>query len=306
MSFGWSLWIGALVLLQIVGCVWLLWVNRTATIEDVGKGDPLESEHDGIVELNNPLPAWWSWLFVVTLVFSVVYLAAYPGMGSFAGWLGWSSQSKYEAEVAEADRRYGPIFAAFAARDVEDLVGEPQAVAMGGRLFANHCSTCHGSDARGSRGYPNLTDDDWLYGGDPEAIVRTITLGRVGAMPAQIAPLGGPEGVEAMVHYVLSLSGREHDEALAAQAAPQFQTFCSVCHGPDGRGKQLVGGANLTDDIWLHGGTPRDIEYQITQGRINMMPAHRDILTPEKIHLLATYVYSLSHDAPARESEGAP
>jgi cytochrome c oxidase cbb3-type subunit 3 len=299
MSFGWSLYVDLLVVVSLIGCAWLLWVNRTAPIEKVGKGEPMESEHDGIQELNNPLPAWWTWLFVLTLVFGVVYLVLYPGMGSFAGVLGWSSSGQYEAEVAEAQESYGPIFARFAAQPIPRLIDDPQAVRMGGRLFLNRCATCHGSDARGSNGYPNLTDDDWLWGGDPDTIVTTITNGRIGNMPPLGAALGGDDALHAMVQYVLSLSGREHDSAAAAKAAPQFAQLCAVCHGANGTGNHAMGTPNLTDDIWLHGGRPADIEYQINNGRVNQMPAHGQLLSSEKIHLLATYVYSLSNGSGA-------
>jgi cytochrome c oxidase cbb3-type subunit 3 len=299
-SVGWSIYVIVLVVLCLAGCVWLLWANRTAPVDRVAKGEPMEAEHDGIRELNNPLPAWWSWLFVGTIVFGVGYLAVYPGMGAYAGTAGWTSGGQYEAEVQQADARYGPIFAAFAEQPIPALSREAKAVEIGSRLFLNHCATCHGSDARGSRGYPNLTDEDWLYGGDPETIVATITHGRTGVMPPFSIPVGGDEGVKAMAHYVLSLSGRDHDPAQAERAASTFATFCSVCHGTDGRGIQAVGGPNLTDDIWLHGGRSADIEAQIHAGRINQMPAHRDLLSAEKIHLLAAYVYSLSSDRPSR------
>jgi cytochrome c oxidase cbb3-type subunit 3 len=296
MSLGWSIFVDLLVVLCLGGCGWLLWVNRRAPIDAVGKGEPLEADHDGIRELNNPLPAWWTWLFVVTLVFAVVYLVAYPGMGAYAGALGWTSQNEYEAEVARADSHYGPIFAAYAARPIPDLMSEQRALEMGGRLFRNHCSTCHGSDARGGKGYPNLTDEDWLYGGEPDTIVATITNGRIGAMPPMGAALPGEGDVQALAQYVLSLSGRPHDAAEAARAAPLFATLCSVCHNADGKGIQGMGGPNLTDDIWLHGGREADIVAQIQTGRVNQMPAHGEFLTPEKIHLLATYVYSLSYE----------
>jgi cytochrome c oxidase cbb3-type subunit 3 len=302
MSSGWSLYVDLLVIVVLLGCAWLLWVNRTATVEAGEEGEPLEAEHDGIRELNNPLPAWWTWLFVVTLVFGAVYLAVYPGMGAFAGAFGWTSQGQYDTEVARADARYGPIFASYAAQPIPDLLGEPKALEMGGRLFLNHCSACHGSDARGSRSYPNLTDADWLYGGDPDTIVATITNGRLGTMPPMGAAMAGDTEVTALANYVLSLSGREHDAAQAEKAAPKFALLCAVCHGADGTGNLAVGAPNLTDDIWLHGGKLADIEFQITTGRVNQMPAHRDLLTPEKIHLLASYVYSLSRDDPRRDA----
>lgn len=295
MSSGWSAYVIVLVVLTIGGCAWLLFANRKTTIDASKAGKTLGHDFDGIEELNNPMPAWWTWLFVVTIVGGAIYLAVYPGMGNFAGALGWTSQGQWENEVEQADARYGPIFRGYHAQPIPELLSEPRAVEMGSRLFANNCATCHGSDARGGAGYPNLTDGDWLYGGSPEAIVQTIQNGRIGAMPALGAALGGDQGVKEMAQYVLSLSGREHDADMAAAAAPQFAMLCGVCHGADGTGNQAVGAPNLTDDIWLHRGKLEDIEYQIANGRMNQMPAHGEILSPEKIHLLALYVYSLSN-----------
>lgn len=300
MTTGWSIFINALVVGSLLGCAWLLWINRSAPIDRVGKGEPMEHEYDGIQELNNPLPAWWTWLFIVTIVFAFVYLALYPGLGSFEGVLGWSSQGQYDAEVESANQRYGPLFEKFAATPIATLVENEQAVEMGSRLFLNHCATCHGSDARGGNGYPNLTDGDWLYGGAPSDIVTTLNNGRIGNMPGLGAALGGESGVSDMAQYVISLSGREHDAAAAARAAPQYAVLCAVCHAADGTGNRAVGAPNLTDDIWLHGGRIEDIEVQLREGRINQMPAHRSLLSQEKIHLLATYVYSL---APEEERE---
>ena len=299
MTAGWSLFVDLIVIASLAGCAWLLWVNRKAKTGSVGKGEPMHAEHDGIQELNNPLPAWWSWLFIATIAFGVVYLALYPGMGSYAGALGWTSRGQYEAEVAQANARYGPIFEKYAATPIVELIEDPAAVEMGSRLFLNHCSTCHGSDARGGKGYPNLTDDDWLFASNPEKIVATITKGRVGAMPALGAAIGGEEGVQAMAQYVISLSGREHDETRAEAAAGHFGGVCAACHAPDGTGNQALGAPNLTDDIWLHGGRVEEIEDQIRTGRVNRMPAHEALLSEEKIHLLAAYVYSLSKEGRA-------
>jgi len=294
MSLGWSIFVIVLVVANIVGCVWLLFANRSAPVRGTRPGEAMDHEYDGIQELNNPLPAWWSWLFVTTIVFAIVYLFAYPGLGSFGGWLGWSSQSQYDDEIAEAQAIYGPILEAYYARPIPELLDDPRAIEIGARLFANNCATCHGSDARGGDGFPNLTDDDWLYGGDPDTIVTTIRNGRIGNMPG-MGPVLGPEGVKQMAQYVLQLSGRKHDAAMAAQAEPKFKQICAACHGPEGRGRQNVGAPNLTDDVWLHRGQLEDIEYQITNGRINQMPAHAQLLSDEKIHLLALYVSSLSH-----------
>lgn len=297
MTTGWSIYIDLIVIGSISGCAWLLWVNRSLPVDKVGKGEPFDAHHDGIQELNNPLPAWWTWLFAVTIAFAVVYLALYPGLGSYAGALGWTSRGQYEAEVAQAETRYGPIFEKYAATPIETLAGDPAAVELGSRLFLNHCSSCHGSDARGGGGYPDLTDDDWLWGGSPGTIVATITNGRIGNMPALGAVLGGDAEISAMAQFVISLSGRDHDAAEARNAAGQFAAVCAACHGADGTGNPAIGAPNLTDDIWLHGGRVEEIEFQIRKGRINQMPAHKGTLSKEKIHMLATFVYSQSKDA---------
>lgn len=291
MGSGWSIWIILLTVLTLAGSAWLLLANRR-TVEDDQSGEILEHEYDGVQEYNNPMPAWWIWLFVATLAWAPLYFLLFPGLGSFPGLLEWTSVGQYDAQVEEADAKYGPIFAAFSSTPIPELVNDPQAVEIGSRLFANNCSTCHGSDARGGRGYPNLTDGAWLYGGSPERIVETITLGRIGNMPG-LGVVVGEEGVTNLTQYVLSLSGRPHDADQAAAAAEQYAQVCAVCHGADGTGNYAMGAPNLTDDIWLHGGREEDIEYQIRNGRINQMPAHGDLLGPQKIHLLAAYVLSL-------------
>ncbi len=299
MSGFWSGWIILMTVGMLIGCAWLLASNRRARLTGQGDeaGETIDHSIDGLQEFNNPLPIWWVWLFVVTVVFAVGYLVLFPGLGTFSGTLGWTSRGQYQDERAQADARYGPIFAGYMEQPIPELVKDPEAVEIGARLFANNCSTCHGSDARGGKGYPNLTDGDWLYGGEPETIVQTITHGRNGVMPPQGAVVGGEQGVEDMAQYGLSLSGRDHDAEAAARAAPQFAQVCAACHMADGTGMQAVGAPNLTDDIWLHGGRVEDIEYQITNGRMNQMPAHGEILGDEKIHLLATYVLSLQNGA---------
>ena len=294
MSLGWSLFVIILILLNVVGCAWLLFANRQVRIDPSEKGRSTGHDFDGIEELNNPLPAWWSWLFVVTIIFAGIYLVLYPGFGNFEGVLGWTSANQHESEVATAEERFGPIFAAYYETPIAELVNEDRAVAMGSRIFGNRCATCHGSDAQGGPGYPNLTDRDWLHGGKPETIVQTITVGRNGMMPAFAPVIGGDEGVGNVTEYVLSLSGREHDEELAAKGAVQFQMICSACHQASGTGNTMMGSPNLTDNIWLHGGRREDIVRALNQGIVSQMPSHEKILSPEQIHLVATYVYSLS------------
>jgi len=297
MSNVWSGYVILLVALNIAGCAWLLYVNRKAKVKSGQAGEPVGHDFDGIQELNNPLPAWWNWLFIVTMVFSVVYLILYPGLGRFRGALGWTSNGQWDDQIADANAQYGPIYARYFEQSIPALLREPKAIEMGGRLFANNCSTCHGSDARGGDGYPNLTDGDWLYGGDPDTIVQTITNGRNGLMPPLGAAVGGEPGIKQVAQYVLSLSGRPHDAQLAEQGKVYFKTICSACHGPEGTGNHAIGSPNLTDDIWLHGGRVTDIEDRVRNGKMSKMPAHGKILSPEKIHLLALYVYSLSHPA---------
>jgi len=208
MSHAWSLFAILLVALNVVGCAWLLYVNRKAKVKPGQAGEPVGHEFDGIKELNNPLPAWWIWLFVLTIGLAVVYLALYPGLGSFAGTLGWTSGGQWQGQIADAKSQYGPIYARYFEKSIPDLLDELPAVEMGGRLFANNCSTCHGSDARGGNGYPNLTDGDWLYGGAPETIVQTITQGRNGMMPPLGAVIGGDPGIKQVAQYGLPPSGR--------------------------------------------------------------------------------------------------
>jgi cytochrome c oxidase cbb3-type subunit 3 len=299
MTTGWSLFVIVLVLLNIIGCGWLLFVNRNVQIDPSAKGQSTGHDFDGIEELNNPLPAWWTWLFIGTIIFSIVYLVLYPGFGNFEGVLGWTAAKEVEADAARAEAVYGPIFSGYLEREIPDLLGDERALAMGSRIFANRCSVCHGSDARGGPGYPNLADRDWLYGGSPDRIVTTITHGRNGMMPPFAAAIGGDEGVRNMTDFVLSLSGREHDAAGAAQAEPIYRSLCGICHGADSKGNPDIGAPNLTDNIWLHGGRPEDIVRAMNQGITSEMPAHGTFLSSARIHLAALYVFSLSAESDA-------
>jgi cytochrome c oxidase cbb3-type subunit 3 len=262
------------------------------------KGETVESMghvwDEDLEELNNPLPDWWLKLFYITLAFGLIYLVLYPGLGSFPGLLGWTSHGQYEREMDVADATYGPLFTRYRAMSIPAVAADPEARKMGERLFVNYCSVCHGSDARGARGFPNLRDNDWLYGGSPEQIEQSILNGRNGVMPAWKDALGGDQGVADVVQYVLSLSGRNVDEAAAARGKAKFQTFCVACHGPDGKGNQALGAPNLTDNIWLYGGSEKAVTETIANGRSGKMPAQKDTLGEDKVHLLAAYVYSLS------------
>lgn len=292
MSAFWSLWIIILTALTIVGICWILFANRKSS----GSGPDTTTGHsyDGIDEYDNPLPAWWFYMFVITIVFALGYLVAYPGLGAFKGVMGWSSAGQLQKDAAKAEAQYGPLFAKFATMPIVDVAKDAQALKMGQRLFASNCAQCHGADARGSFGFPNLTDNDWLYGGEPEQIVQTITSGRNGAMPAWESALGN-QGVIEVANYVLTLSGRTADQNLAEAGKAKFAMFCVGCHGVDGKGNVAIGAPNLTDDVWLYGGSPLMIQQTIRGGRTNMMPEWHNRLGQERVHLLAAYVYSLSH-----------
>jgi cytochrome c oxidase cbb3-type subunit 3 len=291
MSDFWSNWIIILTVISIVGMTWILFANRK--VSDKKEGATTGHIYDGIEEYDNPLPAWWFYMFLITIIFGVGYLVAYPGMGNFKGLLGWTSIGQWEQQLSQAKEKYGPVFAQYSATPLAELAGNRDAMKMGQRLFSNNCAQCHGGDARGGYGFPNLADSDWLYGGDPETIKTSITNGRIGAMPPWGAALGA-EGVENVSQYVLSLAGTAHDQAKAAAGQPQYQALCIACHGPEGKGNPLLGAPNLSDETWLYGGSLDQIKHSIQAGRNGNMPGHSELLNSDKIHILAAYVYSLS------------
>ncbi|ERP92835.1 cytochrome CBB3 [Alcanivorax sp. P2S70] len=299
MSNFWSWFIIVIVAINLLGCAGLLLWNNSISAEEAAK-ETTGHSFDGIVERNSPLPRWWLGLFIGTLIFACVYLALYPGLGKFEGMLGWTSASQYDSEVALVERQTGPLFEQYAQVPIEELINYPEALAVGGRLFANNCAICHGSDARGAKGYPNLADDVWLYGGSAEQIVTTITAGRQGMMPPMAAAIGNTDdAVRDMAIYVQSLSrpdvaNKGSNAAAIERAKPKF-VMCAACHGPDGSGNQMLGAPNLTDASWLYGPRLEDIEYTIRNGRSGNMPAHENLLTKERIHVISAYVYSLSH-----------
>lgn len=280
------------------GIVWLFYLlmgtNKAETEEGVPTGHVWDED---LQELNNPLPRWWLFMFYFTLFFAIGYLILYPGMGSFKGILGWTEIGEYEAEVAAADAEFGPLFAQFEKTPIAELASDAAAMNAGERLFVTYCAVCHGSDARGAPGFPNLRDNDWLYGGSPEQIEATILHGRVGTMPAWEGPLGGAEGVNEVATYVMSIAGRDVDTKLAEAGKIKFDMFCVGCHMPGGTGNQALGAPNLSNNIWLYGGSPRSIKETIAKGRNGRMPAHSEFLGKAKSHILAGYVYSLSHES---------
>jgi len=292
MSAFWSWFVIVLVAAQVIGALWLLMIFTTTKVP--GEGATTGHTWDGdLEEGNNPLPRWWLILFWLTAFWTVVYLVIYPGLGKFEGITGWSQTGQYEAEVAAAEERYGDVFAAFAGMPLDDMAREPGAVRLGRNLYLNNCATCHGSDARGATGFPNLTDDSWQYGGTPEAIQYTITNGRIGVMPALGAALGD-EGTDAVVQYVLSLSGNSTAGADTLGTGQQkYMQYCVACHGPTGQGMQALGAPSLTDGYWLHGGSAADIRAIIMNGRQNQMPAQKNLLSEDRIRVLGAYVLSL-------------
>jgi len=291
----WPMFITAIALGGIAGCALLLW--KTSTMKVAVNSDNTSGHvwDEDIREMNNPLPRWWVGMFILTIIFSLFYLAAYPGLGSFAGKLGWSETKQYDQEVATANKALEPMYAKFAAMTTEDLAKNPEAKAIGERIFMNNCAQCHGSDAKGSRGFPNLTDNDWLHGGSPAKIEETITGGRIGMMPPMAAAVGTADDVKNVANYVLSLSGSMHDSGRAGLGKEKFAT-CAACHGADGKGNPDIGSANLTDNIWLHGAGEAAIIKRINEGKVNVMPVWKDKFTPAQIHVLAAYVWGFSNN----------
>ena len=302
MSIFWNCWIIVLTLTNLVLLFWLLMANRKRAVTGDYNGETKTTGHvyDGIEEYDNPLPRWWFGLFLATFIFAVGYLIAYPGLGAWKGLLGWTSTNQLETEHAKAKAVYDETFGEFAKMPIDQLAKNPEAMKMGSRLFLNNCAVCHGSDASGNFGFPNLMDKDWLYGGQPERIKETLVLGRQAMMPAWGAILSEANVVN-VVEYVLQGAGRDHDAAKAELGKAIYTTNCVACHGADSKGNHLVGAPNLTDDIWLYGAPTTEelgttLRQTIRNGRAGVMPAQAEILKPERIHLLAAYVYSLSQD----------
>ncbi|MDP2561548.1 cytochrome-c oxidase, cbb3-type subunit III [Psychrobium sp. 1_MG-2023] len=315
MSTFWSAWIIIGTLIVILGSAYLL---RMVIVDTMGKeGEEMPHSFDGIVEINNPLPKWWTIMFAISIVWGLGYLAIY-GLANFGGVLDWKSANKevysleesraaikksiedgdivqYNAEMQIADEVYGKTYANYAAKPVAELLEDPEALKVGQRLFIQNCAQCHGSDARGQHGFPNLSDKDWLYGGSFDKIKESIMIGRtaVGMMPWKDA-LGGDQGVEEVVAYVRSLSGRKVNAKQAAAGQAKFG-LCMACHGADGSGNQMMGAPNLTDNIWLYGGSTAAITDSVANGRAGVMPAWQDILGNDKVHVISAYVYSLSN-----------
>lgn len=293
---GWSNYISLVSLVGIVWCIWLLASQRKAKVIHTADGAVADTGHvwdDDLRELNNPLPRWWAWMFLLSCIFAIVYLVLFPGLGSFPGVVGYTTDGALMSSMTEANDELKPVYAKYVKMDIEEVAADPKARQMGQRLFLNSCAQCHGSDAGGSKGFPNLTDGDWLYGGFPENIKTTLINGRNGVMPAY-GHLETAQIVD-LANYVRSLSRLPTEESKVARGAELFKSNCVACHGVDGKGNIALGAPNLTDKTWLYGGSEASIVETLTKGRMAMMPSQDKVLSPEKIHLLIAYVWGLSN-----------
>ena len=299
MAAFWQWFVAGGTILFVIWCIWLVSWSAKQGPQNVGDEELVGHKWDGdLEEWNNPAPKWWLYLYFITIAWAVGYMILFPGIGAFEGTLGWSSAKQYENEMTAAAEQYEPIYERFAAMSFEERIADPDAQRLGASLYASYCTTCHGSDARGATGYPNLTDGDWIWGSSEEQIYTSLMQGRNAIMPQLGAALGGDAGIDNMVTYVRSLSGAVEADAAAQAMQPMFVALCSACHGADGKGNVLLGGPNLTDGTWLYGGSAEDVRYTIEYGRNGIMPAHGDLLGEDRARILAAYVAGLSGDTP--------
>ncbi|HEX4856484.1 MAG TPA: cytochrome-c oxidase, cbb3-type subunit III [Limnobacter sp.] len=294
-------------LISVVACAAVLWVQASKKLK-VSLDENINSTghvwDQDLKELNNPMPRWWMGLFYITVVFALFYLVLFPGLAVYGGSMQWSSAGQYEAERSRIDATAAPLYAKFSGMGIEEIAHNPDAQGMGQRLFLNNCAQCHGSDARGSRGFPNLTDSDWLHGGSTEAIRASIQQGRQGMMPPMMEAVGGQQKAREVAQYVLSLSGRSNNSLLAQLGRDTYKNTCAACHGADGKGNTAIGAPNLSDRTWLYGGTEKAIVETIRKGRSGNMPAHEQLLTPDQVRVLAAYVWQMSN-TPGRSAVSA-
>lgn len=311
MSTFWSWYITVLTVATLLALLWLVFATRKSETQKGTTEQTMGHSFDGIEEYDNPLPKWWFMLFVGTIIFAVGYLALYPGLGNWKGILpgydgGWTQVKQYEREMAKGEEQYGPIYAKFAAMPITEVAKDPQALKMGGRLFANNCSVCHGSDAKGAHGFPNLADSEWRWGGEPESIKATILTGRHAVMPAW-GEILGESGVKNVAAYMLSDIAKRQlpagNQADVAAGKALFASNCSVCHGPQGLGMQAMGAPDLSNPAaFIYGTSFAQLQQTIRYGRQGVMPSQQDFLGQDKVHLLAAYVFSLGQTNAAKTS----
>ena len=287
MSNAWHWFVVIGTFASLAAVMWLLFANRTAPSDQT-----TGHEWDGIEELDNPLPFWWVGMFVVSTIFALVYLAIFPGLGNVEGATAWTSMREHDEDRSTHSDRFAPLYARLAALNPDEMKSDREARQVGRRLFLNHCATCHGATARGAFGFPDLTDSEWIWGGDFTTIRTTIDQGRSAQMPAWGAVLGD-DGVLAVTHRVLQLAGKDHDATLAQAGAAHYDTICVACHGTDGKGNPMLGAPDLTNDLWLYGSSIEEIGFTVRNGRMGNMPAHGPIIGDEKTSIVAGYVYGL-------------
>ena len=273
------------------------------------KADPETTGHvwDGIQEFNNPLPRWWLWALYLTIIWGIGYVIAYPAWplisGATPGLLGYSTRANVAKEIQRFEDANAPVEAKLVAADLPAIATDPElanfAKNAGGAVFRTRCAPCHGAGGAGARGYPNLLDNDWLWGGTMEDIHQTVSHGirnttdpdaRYSQMPA-FGEFLEPEEIDAVVNYVLAISGQDHDAGLAEAGAVVFADNCAACHGEDGTGDREQGAPNLTDAIWLYGGDPATLTETVTKARFGVMPAWAGRLSESDIRAVTAYVH---------------
>ncbi|MDR7099040.1 cytochrome c oxidase cbb3-type subunit 3 [Lysobacter niabensis] len=304
MSAAWSWYVIAIIVLNIVGCAWLLWWTAKRRPGDPKPEDTSHVWDGDITEYNKPLPKWWINLFWITLIFGIGYIAWYPGFGNFAGYGKWTSQQEHDHSKAAYDAKLEETFAPYKGQPINVLAANGDAVKLGRSIFNNTCATCHGSSATGAIGYPNLTDDIWHWGGTPDKVLETVLDGREGVMPewgTVLTGMGGDNAVDYVIAYVRTLSNPDkslYNDYMASQGKKLYEGICVACHGVDGKGNQAMGAPDLTDDYWLYGNSTEALRQTIAKGRHGSMPAHRALLGETRVRLVAAYVWSLSHNKP--------
>lgn len=290
MSAFWHWFVIVITVVSILGALWLLFSNARGKMSTEDTGHVWD---DDLREYNNPLPRWWLNLFVITVVFAIGYLVIYPGLGNFAGKFGWTSDKQLDERLSEVRAKRDALFAQFRDQDAGALASNAAALSLGRDVFLNTCAGCHGANAQGAIGFPNLTDGDWLYGGSPDAVLASITYGRNGMMPAFNGAIDAAT-VDALVSTVTHWNDPKLDAAVREKGMAQFNITCVACHGAEGKGNPLLGAPDLTDAVWLYGGTRERVRETILFGRKGAMPAHEKLLGADEIKVVAAYVLSLS------------